>query len=248
MSRQAKPVKRSKGAGGETAYQALRERILSLSLAPGADLDEGALVASFGMSRTPVREAIIRLASEGLVTMTPNRGARVASISLDEVRAFFEAFDLCQRAMTRLAAARRKPVDVKRIEATGKAFEEAARKGDAKAMARTNFDFHAAIADASGNPWLARFFCDLLNQGMRLSHLALVYDPPSGRNPNQHGRAIVDEHRRMIEAIVSGRADAAEKLANAHTDLFRDRVVAFVQENLTAAMDVEVRPASRSAR
>lgn len=245
MSRPRKAVKRSKGAGGETAYQALRERILSLALAPGVDLEEGTLVASLGMSRTPVREAIIRLASEGLVTMTPNRGARVASISLDEVRAFFEAFDLCQRAMTRLAAARRRPADVKRIEATGKAFEAAARKGDAVAMARTNFDFHMAIADASGNPWLARFFGDLLNQGMRLSHLALVYDPPVGRNPSQHGCAIVDEHRRMIEAISSGRADAAEKLASAHTDLFRDRVVAFVQENLTAGMAVEIRSPGR---
>ncbi len=240
MSRARKPVKRSKGAGGETAYQTLRERILALEMAPGADLDEAGLVESLGMSRTPVREAIIRLASEGLVTMTPNRGARVASISLDEVRAFFEAFDLCQRAMTRLAAMRRRPADVKRIEVTGKAFEEAARKGDAKAMAKTNFDFHAAIADASGNPWLARFFCDLLNQGMRLSHLALVYDPPSGRNPSQHGRAIVDEHRRMVEAIVAGRADAAERMASAHTELFRDRVVAFVQENLTSVVKVRV--------
>lgn len=243
MSSARKPVKRplakrTKGAGGETAYQALRERILSLALAPGADLEESALVASLGMSRTPVREAIIRLASEGLVTITPNRGARVASISLDEVRAFFEAFDLCQRAMTRLAAARRRPADLKRIEATGKAFETAARDGDAVAMAKTNFDFHMAIADASGNPWLARFFSDLLNQGMRLSHLALVYDPPVGRNPNQHGRAIVEEHRRMVEAIAAGKPDAAEKLASAHTDLFRDRVVAFVAENLTSGMSV----------
>lgn len=238
MSRARKPVKRSKGAGGETAYQTLRERILALEMAPGADLDEAGLVESLGMSRTPVREAIIRLASEGLVTLTPNRGARVASISLDEVRAFFEAFDLCQRAMTRLAAVRRRAQDIKRIETTGKAFEAAARRGDTNAMARTNFDFHMAIADASGNPWLARFFGDLLNQGMRLSHLALVYDPPSGRNPSQHGRAIVDEHRRMVDAIVSGRADAAEKLATAHTDLFRDRVVEFVRENLTAGMKV----------
>ena len=60
MSRPRKAVKRSKGAGGETAYQALRERILSLALAPGVDLEEGTLVASLGMSRTPVREEIGR--------------------------------------------------------------------------------------------------------------------------------------------------------------------------------------------
>jgi DNA-binding GntR family transcriptional regulator len=234
MSRGLKPVKRSKGAGAEHAYQELRERILSLSLAPGADLEESVLVATLGMSRTPVREAIIRLASDGLVTLTPNRGARVAPISLDEIRAFFEALDLCQRAVTRLAAARRQEGDLDRMTALGKTFEAAARNGDADAMARTNFDFHMAVADASGNPWLARFFGDLLNQGMRLSRLALVYDPPSGRSRHQHGQDIIEEHREMIDAIAAGNLEAAEDIASRHTDLFRRRVVGFVEENLTA--------------
>ena len=240
MVRASKPVKRSKGAGAEHAYQALRERILSLTLAPGADLEEGVLVETLGMSRTPVREAIIRLASEGLVTLTPNRGARVTSISLDEVRAFFEALDLCQRAITRLAASRRRKADRDRIDATEAAFETAAKKGDVDAMARTNFDFHMAVADAAGNPWLARFFGDLLNQGMRLSRLALVYDPPSGRNRSQHGQDIVEEHRRMIAAIAGGDVDAAEKLAGQHTDLFKRRVTGFVEENLVSNVAVRV--------
>ena len=238
MVRASKPVKRSKGAGAEHAYQALRERILSLALTPGADLEEGSLVETLGMSRTPVREAIIRLASEGLVTLTPNRGARVASISLDEVRAFFEALDLCQRAITRLAASRRHPADLERIKATEAAFEAAAMKGDVDAMARTNFDFHMAVADAAGNPWLARFFGDLLNQGMRLSRLALVYDPPLGRSPAQHGQAIIDEHREMIQAVVAGSADAAEDIALRHAELFRGRVVGFIQENLVSTVSV----------
>ncbi|MBM3549149.1 MAG: GntR family transcriptional regulator [Alphaproteobacteria bacterium] len=236
MGRTTKPVKRSKGEGGEAAYQALRERILSLSLAPGADLEESALVEALGLSRTPVREAIIRLASEGLVTLTPNRGARVASISLDEVRGFFEALDLCQRAVTRLAAARRREGDLARIREVGKVFESAARKRDADAMAKTNFDFHMAVADAGGNPWLARFFGELLNQGMRLSRLALVYDPPMGRSRGQHGQDIVEEHREMMEAVIAGDAAAAEDIASRHTDLFRRRVMGFIAENLTAAM------------
>ena len=243
MARTSKPVKRgaakrSKGAGAETAYQALRDRILSLALAPGADLDEGMLVETLGMSRTPVREAVVRLASEGLVTQTPNRGSRVASLSLDEVRGFFEALDLCQRAVTRLAAIRRRERDLDRIAKAGSAFEAAARKGDVDAMARTNFDFHMAMADASGNAWLARFFAELLNQRMRLSRLALVYDPPVGRNRRQHGQDIVDEHRRMVAAITDGRADTAEGLAAQHTERFRGRVVGFVEENLAAGISV----------
>jgi DNA-binding GntR family transcriptional regulator len=182
MGRVARPVKRSKGAGGEAAYRALRERILSLSLAPGADLEESGLVAALGLSRTPVREASIRSA--------------------------------------------------------GRAFEAAARTGDAGAMAETNFDFHMAVAEAAGNPWLARFFGDLLNQGMRLSRLALVYDPPSGRSREQHGRDIVAEHREMVEAVGRGDADAAEAVAARHTSLFRRRVMDFVAENLTAAVAI----------
>src|SRR5205085_12410577 len=69
---------RPKGTGTQRVYAQVREDIISLRLPPGADLDEASLEQRFGVSRTPVREALIRLASEGLIVLLPNRGARIS--------------------------------------------------------------------------------------------------------------------------------------------------------------------------
>ena len=83
---------RPMGTGANTVYEGLRDDILNLRLSPGENIQETPLEARFKVSRTPVREALIRLASEGLITLNPNRGARVSSIDISEMPQFFEAF------------------------------------------------------------------------------------------------------------------------------------------------------------
>src|SRR3546814_16225391 len=92
-----KPPRGAKGTSVRHAYDAIRSRIVSLDLTPGADLDEVRLVRDLGLSRTPVREALVRLAAEGLVVMLPNRTARVAPLGLQDVKEHLEAFELVQR-------------------------------------------------------------------------------------------------------------------------------------------------------
>ena len=94
----------SKGGSSEFAYQVIRAEIVSLALAPGSDLDEAALVSRLGLSRTPLREALVRLAGEGLVQILPNRGTRVAPMGWNDIREHLEAFDLSQRLVTRWAS------------------------------------------------------------------------------------------------------------------------------------------------
>jgi DNA-binding GntR family transcriptional regulator len=237
-------VSAPKGGGAREVYRRLRERILTLELAPDMELDEASLVTMMGVSRTPVREALIRLAADGLVVLLPNRGARVAPISLHGVRAFFEALDLVQRAMTRLAAERRTTQDLARIEDECQRFERAAKRHDVEAMASANFDFHMAIAAAARNDYLAQAYELLLFQGLRLSRISLAYRADAGR-PGR-GEAdrlsrisdIVDQHRAMARAISAGDAPAAEAIAAAHVEVFRRRVFKFQSENLVA--DVKI--------
>ena len=106
---------RPRGTGTDTVYQSIRAQILNLTLKPGSDLDENQLVRQFKMSRTPVREALIRLSSEGLIKLMPNIGARVASLTANEVPQLLEALELAQRATTRWAAVRRRPDDLERF-------------------------------------------------------------------------------------------------------------------------------------
>ena len=116
-------AKFAKGTGAQFVYERLREEILSLVLAPDENLDEARLVARFGLSRTPVREALIRLAADGLVTMLPNRGAQVAALGLMDFPRYVEALDLLQRAVTRLAALRHDAHDLARLRTAEAAFE-----------------------------------------------------------------------------------------------------------------------------
>ena len=97
----------AKGTGAGFVYDELRREILRLRLVPGAALDEAGLVIRFGLSRTPVREALIRLAADGLVTMLSNRKAQVSTLDLGNFPRFVEALNLLQRAIMLLAALRR---------------------------------------------------------------------------------------------------------------------------------------------
>lgn len=238
--RTGKPAKTSgiskKGEGGRRVYEALREQILTLELAPGTDLDEAEMVKRFGVSRTPVREALIRLATDQLIRLLPNRGARVAELSLTSVREFFEALDLTQRAVNRWAAMRGKD---KSLDAAWKhlhEFEAYAAAKDSQGMSASNRDFHLALADSAGNIYVARTYRDLLNEGMRLTLLAVLYEDDSTPRRSEHLKGIMHDHREMMAAIQAGDAARAEALAKLHTDRFRDRIMDY----LRGARDIKV--------
>ena len=105
------PTARLRRTGAQAVYDALRRDIMCLDLAPGAALDEGQLCRQFKVSRTPVREALIRLASEGLAELNPNRGARVASIEFADVVDHYEAMDVFMPVACHFAAVRRTPIE-----------------------------------------------------------------------------------------------------------------------------------------
>lgn len=237
--RMASPLGKSqKGRGTARVYIELRERILNLELSPGMDLDEAMLEKLFGVSRTPIREALIKLGSEGLVQHEPNRGAAVAPISLDSVRQFFEALDLCQRAVTRWAAVRRTAHQLDIVDAHRIAFEKAFAAGDPLAMNETNNQFHLSIAAACGNAYIETNYTRLFAEGLRLARLTMAYSSPDGTTPRKHLNQVVTEHQAITKAIADRNADMAEALAQDHARLFRSRVENFMEHNL--ALDIAI--------
>ena len=212
-----------RGTGRETAYQVLRTRILDLSLEPGAPLDEAALVRELNLSRTPLREALVRLASENLVDLLPNRGARIAEISVAKLAEYFEALDLVQRATHRWAATRRTPQALQTIHTEVRAFEHAVRQ-DPKNTPEFNRAFHSAIAAACGNAHFAQLYEELLDQGMRLARLTVIDAAPAGVTPAMHTETLIREHAAIYAAIEQPDPETADRLAGTHNDLFRRRV------------------------
>ena len=220
------PARRPKGTGRQFAYDFLRRRILTLEYPPGEMLDETKLVEQMGVSRTLVREAIITLSTEDLVEFLPNRGARVAGFDLRSVRAFHEALELNQRAVTCWAALRSGAghhVEIKRARLS---FERAAKARDGETMIDSNRQFHLAIAESSGNSLIEASYRRLLTLGLRLSRLLVTYDFSRNVSLAAHLDRIVDQHREMEQAIVEGDAEKAEKLGGAHAQLSLTRALA----------------------
>lgn len=223
---EAVEVRRAKGTGAKFAYETLRDEILSLTLPPGQLLDETTLAERFGMSRSPVREALIRLSGEGLVVTLSNRSTIVAPIDVQSFPKYVEALDIAQRMNTRLAADLRSEQDLKTIAARQKEFEAAVRQGRHLAMSEANKAFHMAIAQAGKNPYLAAFYERLLDQGRRMLHLHFDY-----LERTQDGVLLTDEHALMLDAIRAQDVARADELAHAHTRQFRDSFLRFMTEN-----------------
>jgi DNA-binding GntR family transcriptional regulator len=225
MMDEAEP-KRVKGMGVRLAYETLRDEILSLDLQPGVVLDETSLADRFAMSRSPVREALIRLAGDDLVVTLSNRSTVVAPIDLQRFPKYVEALDIAQRMNTRLAAELRSDQDLALIARRQKDFVAAVRKGVHLAMSEANKDFHMAIAAAGRNPYLASFYERLLNQGRRMLHLHFAY-----LEQGNEGVLLTDEHDEMLAAIRDRDIARADALAHAHTRQFRDNFIAFMRRN-----------------
>ena len=222
----------AKRHGGRYIYEELRKQILTLKLKPGVPLDEVSLAAQFGLSRSPVRDALARLISEGLVTILPNRTLLVTPFEIEEFPNYISALDLIQRSVTRLAALHRTDEDLVRIRAADAAYLDAVSAGDFQAMSETNKALHMAIAEAGKNPYFISYYEKLLGEGQRLLHLHFDYIVSTASAP------IGRDHDEIVDAIQARNADDAEKAAHEHTMLFQRRFLAYLQQNLTAKMSV----------
>lgn len=221
-------AKRVRGTGWKSVYDTLRAEILALTLQPGQLLDEMTLAERFDMSRSPVREALIRLAGEDLVVTLSNRSTIVAPIEVASFPKYVEALDVAQRMNTRLAATLRTEADLKIIARRQKEFEAAVKTGVHLRMSEANKQFHMAIAHAGKNAYLASFYERLLNEGQRMLHLHFEYLERGG-----DGYLLTDEHELMLEAIRARDIERADELAHAHTRQFQDNFIAFLRENYT---------------
>lgn len=233
---------------GNTAahvYATLRAEILSLRLPPGQDIDDAALAERLGVSRTPVREALARLAGDGLVVQSPNRGVQVAPVNLMELPRFAEALSLLQRAVMRAAALRRTAEELARIEQAYAAFTAACADRDPLELTLLNRAFHVAIGEASHNRYLAEGYARLLDEGTRMLSVPFGFEGEPGDSARAHTAKVADEHLAMLEAIRDGDADTADRLGAEHAELFRSRFVAYFEQNLLDGMKLDDRPRPR---
>ena len=231
MAAKQEPENGARRHGGRYIYEELRKQILTLKLRPGAQLDEVSLAAQFGLSRSPVRDALARLIAEGLVTILPNRTTLVTPFEIEDFPNYVAALDLLQRTVTRLAATQHRPEELEAIREADELYLQAVNSGDFQEMSERNKAFHMAIAHASHNPYFTSTYERLLGEGQRLLHLHFDH-VVSSASAHRLGR----DHDEIIEAIAARNGEAAEKAAHEHTMLFQQRFLDYMRQNLSAAI------------
>ena len=204
----------------EQVAELLRGRIYAHELAPGAWIDEQSLADEFGISRTPLREALKVLAAEGLVELRPRRGCYVAELSERDLDEIFPVLALLEGRVAEEATRRLASADIARLEAIHADLERHAAAHDADRFFEANQAFHSALQELAGNRWLTQLIDDtrkfvkltrrdsLRLEGRLKQSLAEHRDILAALQKRDAGLAA----RRMHDHILSGRAALARLL------------------------------------
>jgi DNA-binding GntR family transcriptional regulator len=192
----------------ENVADLIREKIFTHELAPGSWIDEKQLTDQFGISRTPLREAIKVLASEGLITMKIRRGAYVTEVDIQEIPQIFHVIALLEGNACKTVALNASDTELESLDALHLKLEKAAADRDIDRFFELNQDFHDKIQEISGNRWMRKVITDL-RQVLKLQR----------RNSlTKLGRLeqSLQEHRLILSAIIARKGDLAEELMINH--------------------------------
>lgn len=186
----------------------LRQRIFAHELTPGTWIDEQKLAEQYGISRTPLREALKVLASEGMVDLKPRRGCYVTEISRQDLDDLFPLIALLEGRCAADAVKRAKPAEINELKIIHERLEAAARDGRMDAFFEANQEFHRRIQELANNRWLLSVIQDL-RKVLKLSRMHSL---------SLEGRLqqSLDEHRGILAALEAGDAVKAEKLMHDH--------------------------------
>ena len=212
MSASLMPLRTASSLSPRALYQdvaeRLRERIFARELEPGSWIDEQKLAAHFGISRTPLREALKVLAVEGLVTMKVRRGAYVTEMSAQDVQQVYHVMALLESDAAGEVAAHATPAQLAQLRSLHERLERELRQREF--FFATNEDFHMMLLTMAGNRWSLQIVGDL-RKVMKLNrHHSLFKE---GRIEES-----LAEHRALMDAIERRDAEAARRLMRAHFD------------------------------
>ena len=221
----------------EKAVNTIRDRILDLTLAPGIRIDERLLMERFKLSRTPAREALNRLAAEGLVDIEANKGAFVCAIDVSQINRFFDAYHAAERLVGYLCILSTPGLadEMERINVAHRAAVKERRFLD---VARHNAAFHLTIAEATQNKYVADFSGRLHNHAQRLAYLIYCGESDEGDFLHTQQSLIIEEHVAIIDAIRQGERDLLIDALTVHARRFQDRIARFVGRSRTADFTV----------
>jgi DNA-binding GntR family transcriptional regulator len=199
----------------EKAYHLIKEKIITLDLAPLSVIDEQTLCGDLELGRTPIREALHRLSAEGLVLIAPRRGMFVADISITDLVKIFEVRMAMEGYCARLAAKRVTPAQIAEMEETVRALGVIPRD-DWRGLMEIDERFHHLLYQAADNEFLADSLDRLHALSLRLWFLVL----------DRLGDvwSAIEQHRSIVDALKVGDTAGAERLITQHISDFQNEI------------------------
>jgi len=215
----------------------LADEITSGALAPGSEIDEQGVADRFGVSRTPVREALRDLAAVGLVEIEPRRGVRVARLTADRLGEMFEVMAETEAMCARLATYRMTAVERLALQELHQRSGEAASRGDVDGYDALNRDFHSALYRGTHNAFLA-------DHAAALRLRVAPFRRAQFRGPQRLARSH-EEHEQLLRQILRGDGEEVARLMRAHMMTASATLVGYLGESTTAAQAKERAPSAR---
>jgi len=223
----AAPARRSaarapRGTRVDDAYCAIRERILDNAYPPGYQALEQSLADELGLSRTPVREALIRLQKEGLVDVIPRHGMRVLPVSPNDMKEIYEILTALEGMAAELLA-KRKPsdADLAPLERASRDMARALRADDLEAWAGADERFHRQLIELAGNRLLAEAVLHFWDRAQRVRRLTLRLRPKPVNSTK--------EHMALVERIRAGDPRGAHEVNRAHRERASRELLAILE-------------------
>ena len=206
----------------DAAYEAVRERILDNVYPPGHQALEQALAEELGISRTPLREAMIRLRNEGLLEIVPRHGVRVLPLSATDMKEIYETLTALESMAAELAARRRPgPAELKPLQDASRDMARALRADDLDAWAAADECFHRTLIELCGNRLLKQTVLNFWDRAHRARMFTLRLRPKPVDS--------TEEHRELVERIRAGDAAGAFASTRAHRERGSRELLAIIE-------------------
>jgi DNA-binding GntR family transcriptional regulator len=199
----------------EIAYRILKEKIVTLELPPASLLNEGELMIELNLGRTPIREALQRLAFENLVVILPRRGTIVADLNISDLQKVFELRLELEASAVRFAAERATAEQITEMDRLFATSGDIIRNGDYHQLIRLDIESHRLFAQAAHNEFLAETLERLYTHVLRLWYVSL--------HKVERLQEAIQEHHDIILAIKARDAERAAEIMRAHVSGFQNK-------------------------
>lgn len=206
----------------QIVYLKIKQRILDNVYAPGTQVLEQTLADELGVSRTPIRQALVNLVREGLVEVVPRHGMRVLPLSIDDIREIYQVLASLEPMAVEILAARRPKQDVATLVEACAEMEAALARDDLADWAKADEKFHLGLVQLCGNRRLAEMVMTVWDQSHRARMFTLKLRPKPV--------ASTREHRAVLAAILKGDAARARELHQAHREHHGKALIALIEK------------------